>query len=169
VKIHRAKINPALSGFTLIEFLAFIVLFLCMRFGAYFVHARMGGIFGWLLGGCLGLVVFLLGGLTLALLKDLVGGIPRLPKCQEGTCRGPGMFFGNNGDYKSQKLGGKYIYICQHGGRYDRRGRRFVIVNDDGTETPYLIWHPFRGWFPDGPAEPVSNKRGRPRKVTLWV
>ncbi len=147
---HIKHIAP--SGFTLIELLVFVALLVFMKFGADFVHARVSGIFGWLLGGFLGLGAFLAVGLALTLLKDLaVGGIPRLPRCREGTCRGPGMFRADNGNYKSQKVGEIYIDVCQHGGRYKRRGKRFVIVNDDGTETPYLIWRPFRGWFPDEP------------------
>jgi hypothetical protein len=150
MKTCQAKCNPASSGFTLIELLAFIVLFICVRAGANFVHARIGGALGWLLGGFLGFVLFLVGGTGCAILRKLaVVGIPRLPKCKEGNCRGPGMFVRNNGDYTSQKFGGKYVYVCRHGGRYRRHGKRFVIVNDDGTETPYLIWRPFRGWFPD--------------------
>jgi hypothetical protein len=139
---------PAL-GFTLIELLGFIVLVICMCFGAKFIHNRFGGIFGWLLGGFLGFLAFLLVGSALALVKDGFEGIPRLPKCRNGCCRGPGNLLGDYGDYESCKLGDKYYLVCRCGGRYKRNGKRFVVINDDGTETPYLIWRPFRGWFQD--------------------
>jgi len=41
----------------------------------------------------------------------------------------------------------EYVWVCRCGGRYRRRGRRFVIVNDDGTETPYLVWRHFEDGF----------------------
>jgi hypothetical protein len=69
--------------------------------------------------------------------------MPHLPKCREGTCRGTYA-------YKLAKFGEEYLLVCRHGGRYKRRGRKFVTVNEDGTETSYLVWRPFRGWFPDG-------------------
>jgi len=151
-KSSHTNRHHASPGFTFIELLCFIVLVICVREGAKFIHDKVGGIFGWVLGGSLGLLFFLLIGSAWTLAIDfLFNGIPRLPKCKEGTCRGPGMLPGNDGDYKSQKFGEEYIYVCRHGGRYNRRGRRFVIVNDDGTETPYLIWRRFRGWFPDEP------------------
>jgi hypothetical protein len=46
------------SGFTLIEFLVFICLLVCLKIVAGYVHARMGGIWGWLLGGFLGFGAF---------------------------------------------------------------------------------------------------------------
>jgi hypothetical protein len=32
---------------------------------------------------------------------------------------------------------------------YKRVGKRFVAVRDDGEESPYLVWKPFRGWYAD--------------------
>jgi hypothetical protein len=143
------KRRSAALGFTLIEFLAFIAMVACMLAGARIMHDRISGKFGWLLGGVLGVLAFFLFLLVLTALMDFgFGGVPRLPKCQNGSCCGPGFLFGD-GDYEISKLGEKYVRVCRCGGRYMRLGKRFVIVNEDGTKTPYLIWRPFRGWFPD--------------------
>ena len=159
MKTNHTTCRPNSLGFTLIELLVFIILVICVRVVAKLIHDRVGGTSGWVLGVFLGVILFLVGGFACAILKDLtVGGIPRLPKCREGTCRGPGIFSKKDGDYKSQKIGEKYVYICRHGDRYDRRGKRFVIANDDGTEAPYLIWRPFRGWFPDDSTGSISNQ-----------
>ena len=143
---HRAS-----SGFTLIELLVIVAMLFCILVGARTAQSLMGGRYAWLLGGSVGCFSFLLGAAALVLLMDLwTGGLPRLPKCRNGCCRGPGMSRGD-GDYDIGRTGEDYHYVCRCGGRYRRRGRRFVIVNDDGTETPYLVWRPFRGWFPDDP------------------
>jgi hypothetical protein len=44
---------------------------------------------------------------------------------------------------------GEKAYLCRCRARYYRRGLRFVEINADGKELPYLRWRPFRGWFPD--------------------
>ena len=149
--VHTIR-HHASMGFTLIELLAFVVMILCVVEGAKIAQLIVGGKYGWLLGGFLGFVSFFLGGLALALLKDLWGG-GGLPKCRNGCCRGPGMFRGH-GDYTHRKVGEEYHLVCGCGVRHERRGRRFVVVNDDGTETPHLVWRPFRGWFPDRSAGP---------------
>ncbi|MGD0388888.1 MAG: hypothetical protein ABSC42_08040 [Tepidisphaeraceae bacterium] len=136
----RASLHHAALGLTLVELL---VLICCAFLGALYARRAMGG-WWWLLGGLVGYLLPLIGLIVFAFLSDLAtGGMPRLPKCREGTCRGPYA-------YKYSKLGGEYYWVCGHGGRYRRRGRKFVIVDDDGRETPYLVWRPFRGWFPDG-------------------
>jgi len=133
----------AVSGFTLIEVLAFVFMILCVIGGVVFAQERLGGRFGWLWGGLAGLAAFFLLGLAWAAIMDFgFKGIPRLPRCRDGCCRGE--------DYKLQQYGEEFNWVCRHGVRYKRRGRRFVLVNDNGTETPYLIWRPFRGWFPEG-------------------
>lgn len=148
--ITQQCIKAKLAAFTLIELIGFLVLFIFIYLFGHLIHAKIGGILGWLIGGLAGIAAFLVVGATLVLLKNLaVGGIPHLPRCLEGTCRGSGMFIGSCGDYKWQKYGNTYNYVCKHGGHYNRHGGRFVIVNEDGTEEPYLIWRPFRGWLPD--------------------
>jgi hypothetical protein len=139
----RVTCPRASSGFTFIEVLLFFLMLLCVVIGVVIAHERWGGRFGWLWGGIAGLVLFLVLGLVWALIVDFgVKGIPRLPRCRDGCCRGE--------DYKLQQFGEEFYWVCQHGVRYKRRGRRFVVVNDNGIETPYLIWRPFRGWFSDG-------------------
>ena len=138
------------SGFTLIELLVFIVMIVCVFEGAKVARHLVGGKYAWVLGGLLGFVAFILGGAVLCLLMDLWGG-SGLPKCRNGCCRGPGMWRGD-GDYTHGQLGEEYHYVCRCGGCYRRHGKRFVVVNDDGTERPYLVWRPFRGWSPDDSA-----------------
>jgi hypothetical protein len=100
------------------------------------------------LGGSLGHFSSLLGLMALAALADLwFGG--GLPKCRNGCCRGPGMFRGY-GDYSHRKVSEECHLIYRCGIHHERRGKRFVVVNDDGTEMPYRVWRPFRGWFPGG-------------------
>ena len=148
------------SGCTLIELLVFIAVIVCGLVGAHVGLHRVGPAYGWLLGGFLGCSTPLFGLMLLALLMDLWSG-GGSPNCRNGCCRGPGMFHGY-GDYKYRKVGEEYHYVCRCGVRYKRRGKRFVVVNDDGSETPYLVWHPFRGWFPDGSAGAESTQHGPP-------
>ena len=136
---HPAS-NPALEGFTLIELLAFVVLVSFVVVGVHFL--------GWLRGTIVGFAGFIFAGSALALVRDGFEGIPRLPKCRNGCCRGPGFLFGH-GQYGEVKFGEEYYRVCCCGIRHKRRGKRFVVVNDDGTEVPHLIWRPFKGWFPD--------------------
>lgn len=131
-----------LRGFMLLELLVFVAAGLCFVLGAtaipYLSHRRIGCVFG----AILGLFGFLLGVMAWCLVADLgVGGIPRLPRCRDGSCRGK--------DYTLRKFGAEFSWVCRHGRRYRRRGRRFVAVNADGEETAYLIWRPFRGWSSD--------------------
>jgi hypothetical protein len=142
---HRVSL-----GLTLIELVVFVAMIVCVVEGGGIGHRIVGGRFGWLLGGFSGCFSFFLALAALVLLMDFwVGGVPRLPKCRNGCCCGPGMFRGH-GDYTHRKVGDEYHLVCGCGIRHERRGRRFVVVNDDGTETRYLVWRPFRGWFPDG-------------------
>jgi hypothetical protein len=134
--------DDAAQGFTLVELLAIVVLIGFVLAG---VH-----LFGWLLGAVVGFIAFLFAGSALALVRDGFEGIPRLPRCRNGRCRGPGLLLGH-GDYSIVKFGDEYNRVCRCGIRHRRSGKRFVIVNEDGTETPYLVWRPFRGWFPDQP------------------
>ena len=128
--------------FTLIEFIVFIAIIVCVLMAGYITHGKIDGHFGWLLGGIWGLLFFFFVGFALCILVDFgVKGFPRLPKCQNGCCRAE--------DYDIQEFRGGFVRISRCGGRYKRCGRRFLIVDDDGSEIPYLIWRPFRGWFSD--------------------
>lgn len=135
----KARFGNA-HGATLIGLLAILLL---IGFVVAGVH-----LFGWLRGVAAGVLVFFVTGSTLALVRDGFEGVPRLPKCLNGCCRGPGLLLGH-GDYTIEKIGGEYNRVCQCGIRHKRSGRRFVVVSEDDTEIPYLVWRPFRGWFPD--------------------
>jgi hypothetical protein len=158
--------HSAACGATLIEFLAFVVLIWFVLAGAHLAHSRYGSWLGSLLGGVVGLLSFLLAVLALALVKDGFGGMPPLPRCRNGCCRGPGTFRGY-GDYEIVQFGDQHYRVCRCGIRHKRSGNRFVIVNADGTEIPYLVWRPFRGWFPDGPGggQQAAAPNGGPAKA----
>ncbi len=143
----RPNRRHASAGFTLIELLAIVVLVFCVLQGVNFGRQMVGSWYGKLLGGFAGFLLFFLGLFAWATLMDLWTG-RGLPKCRNGCCRGPGNFRGD-GDYDIGRIAEEHVWVCRCGGRYRRHGRRFVIVNDDGVETPYLVWRPFRGWFPD--------------------
>ena len=134
-------------GMTLPEMLCFIALVVCVIIGVKFGSHITGSWYGYLLGAILGFLLFFIPLMALAVLKDLWRGWG-LPKCRNGCCRGPGYFSGY-GDYDTQKSGEEYYEVCKCGDRYKRHEKQFVLVNEDGTETPYLIWRRFRGWYPD--------------------
>jgi hypothetical protein len=146
------------SAFTLIELVCFLMLVAFAIAGAGWGHGRIGGGVGYLVGGLIGLSAWFAGAFALAAIRDGFAGVPRMPRCKDGTCRGPGLWPGNYGNYELRKFGDEYDNVCAHGVRYRRRGKRFVVVNDDGTETPYLIWRPFRGWFADPAAADASTE-----------
>ncbi|MEE9613901.1 MAG: hypothetical protein V3W31_02975 [Thermodesulfobacteriota bacterium] len=73
--------------------------------------------------------------------KWLWVGVPYLPVCRNGTCR--------LNDYDIVPHHGDLTYVCPCGLRFRKKGRQFLEVADDGPERPYLIWRPFRGWFPE--------------------
>lgn len=134
-------------GMTLIEMLCLMALALCILIGIFLATVIIESWYGWLLGVALGFLLFFIPLMALAVLKDLWSG-SGLPKCRNGCCRGPGYFSGY-GNYDTQKSGEEYYEVCKCGDRYKRHGKRFILVNEDGTETPYLIWRRFRGWYPD--------------------
>jgi len=136
-------------GMILPEMLCFIALVVCIAIGVMFGHQITGSWYGYLFGGILGIIVFLVCIFALGSVMNLWSGTG-LPKCRNGCCRGPGFSLDDEGDYKIQEVEGEFYEVCKCGDRYQRRGKRFVLINEDGTETPYLIWRRFRGWFPEG-------------------
>lgn len=138
--------KPHYKGLNLIEVLMFFVMFLGVFAGVIISEKPV-------LGGFVGLIASFIAVVAWALLSDLLfGGF--LPKCRQGGC--DANLFHNSG-YEVHFAGEESYYVCRHGGRYKRRGKRFLIVNDDGTESPYLVWRPFRGWFPDVAAQPPAG------------
>jgi hypothetical protein len=136
------------NGMTLVELLVFISMVVCAFIGAGLGIKSITGWYGGIIGGVLGFLTPVFCGFALALLMDSWKGTPPLPKCRNGCCHGPGTFFGD-GDYDIQQDGEEFYRVCKCNDRYQRRGKRFVLINEDGTETPYLVWHRFRGWFDD--------------------
>lgn len=132
---------------TLIELLFFVFFAFVGGIAAIWGHAR----YGWF-GGVVAFIVGFSGtwgglyvlGLVLEFFVGVVySGWPKRPACGTGKC--------HSRDYKLERMGdGQFSYGCQCGMHYEKRGRRFVEVQADGSVRPYMIWKTFRGWFPDG-------------------
>ena len=88
-------------------------------------------------------VILFLVGCAFGFFSMIYEGMPSYPACRTGKCRW------NN--YQRRHLNdGQVVLICGCGTPYRKRGRRFYEVQPDGSLHPYMIWRPFRGWFPDG-------------------
>jgi len=142
---------------TLIETIFFALYILLIA--ACFTWGRLR--YGW--RGAVGGLIFVL--IVLPLVVSVLGylaeliylGRPWYPSCRSGNCRygnrghtGDYKFRGPNGDYEFRRLdNGKFGLFCSCGTRYRKRGRRFYEVQPDGSVRPYMVWRPFRGWFPE--------------------
>jgi hypothetical protein len=117
----------------------------------------LGASFGWIgyvfgpsLGAALMLVILCAGAVGWVAIQNLLfRGVPWLPACRNGCCRG-GRLAGL-GDYKpvwneNCTLGG---FRCRCGITYQKVGRRFVELAPDGSSRPYLVWNWLKGWLPD--------------------
>lgn len=99
---------------------------------------------GWrgVVGGLIAVLVVLpLVGYALGFLWSLIyAGWPPYPACRTGKCD----------RYQLRRLDYRGYVLCSGcGTRYRMRGRRFYEVQPDGSVRPYMVWRPFRGWFPD--------------------
>lgn len=129
------------KGATLIELVVILVWLGCIILGANLLCTQFGGGKGWLLGGFIGGVIGSLALLVLSGVRQfLFQGIPFFPRCCN-EC--------SPKSYRIQKDNAGLCLVCACGARYRKRGRRFIIVNADDTESPYLVWVPFRGWRRD--------------------
>jgi hypothetical protein len=120
------------------------------------VYVVVCGAITWWLGAQFGIIGyvggFLLGTLatmgTLMLLafvmiwfqKQISLGVPSRPACKNGCCTAD--------DYKMLETSPP-MWMCKCGDCYDRRGKRFVRIDPDGKEIPYLRWKPFGSWVAD--------------------
>ena len=133
-------------GLTLIEVLILGSIVACMLAGANVFREQVGGRFATLLGGVIGFaVVPVLGAMWCSLRSLVIDGIPHLPRCRSNRCRGR--------DYELRRFGQEFYWVCRCGDRYDRTGRRFMLVTEDDRKVPYKVWRPFRGWFREDSAE----------------
>lgn len=121
-------------GFTLIELLVIFGMITLTIVGY-----RLAGLLGCAVGFLVVPVVAGIVGLFQCLVKD---GIPTLPRCRNGLCSG-------SSDYEIKRFDDDFFLVCKCGGRYKKFGRRFMQVTDQGGKMPYMIWRPFKGWFPD--------------------
>ena len=132
------------SGITLIEIAVLTVWLALGCAGAVWGSSR----YGWV-GGIAGFAGGLAASAGLARFlafmdRMLYRGSPPVPICRSGKCRA--------GDYQIRAVaGGDYAYFCRCDGRYRKKRRRFMELMPDGSLRPYMIWRPFRGWFPERP------------------
>lgn len=136
-KSNNKAIYILASGMTLVEMLCFMALVPCILIGVFIGSAIIGSWYGWLLGAVLGFLVFFIFGSIWNLLKVFWSGIG-LPKCRNGCCRVPSVSSDDEGGYETQVIEGELYEVCKCGDRYQKKGRRFVLINENGTETPYL-------------------------------
>lgn len=137
------------TGATLVELLL-VVVFL----GAGIALARIAGNTGGLLGyvggfiaGTVGAgVAFFALGFAFAFTFELLTGIPTYPVCSNGKCRDGEA---SMTDYRLEDSTGQLIARCRCGIAYVKKGRRVAQMHADGSQTPYMIWKPLRGWFRD--------------------
>ncbi|MCE5238856.1 hypothetical protein LLH23_10235 [bacterium] len=88
------------------------------------------------------------------------------PPCHEGRCRG--SFWHGPGTYEIvvvQDVADRAFHIlhrCRCGHAYEEVGRRFMERLPNGTLRPYMIYRPYRGWFPDPGQVPTDDGPDRP-------
>ena len=128
-------------GVTLIEIFV-AVAYLAIILSSTIYGAQTYGWLGFLLGLALSICA------PIGILKLLFWfedwfwvGIPSIPACRNGQCHCE--------DYRIEIQDGDPIYICRCGLRFKKQRRKFFEVGEDGSEKPYLVWRPFRGWFPE--------------------
>ncbi len=115
---------------------------------------RPWGFIGYLFGPGIGaaLMLALLSAVTvtgIAVQNLLYRGIPWLPVCRNGCCRG-----GRLSDLRDYQVVWNSDWTvrgfrCRCGITHQKIGRRFVEIAEDGSIKHYLIWKPFKGWWPD--------------------
>lgn len=152
------------TGATLVELLL-IVVFLSVGIAVASVTGKQYGLLGYvggLIAGTVGSGVLLFAlGFTFAFTFELLTGMPAYPVCSNGKCRDGES---SQTDYRLEDSTGQVIAWCRCGLGYVKKGRRVVRIHADGSEVPYMIWKPLRGWFPDersdsGTGIPTTVKR----------
>ena len=72
-----------------------------------------------------------------------------LPLCRRGKCRELFDYRWKVGSIFGREKWGIYSYKCECGDSYVRHGRRFMLLNADGTKCPYKKLIGFRTWIDD--------------------
>jgi hypothetical protein len=110
---------------------------------SYGLLGYAGGLIAGTIGAC---CVFFALGFCFAFTFELLTGRPTYPICSNGKCR-----YGESSesDYRLEDSSGQLIARCRCGIGYVKKGRRVAQIHADGTQSPYMIWKPLRGWFRD--------------------
>jgi hypothetical protein len=133
---------------TLIELLTFIVLIAIGTFGA----CLMSQYLGWM-GYPLGFIIsisLIIGVFALLNYFEQMWriGKPAFPSCRSGKCTSDDYRYGNEGE--------EIVCRCKCGDRYEKVGRRFLFVREDGKRDSYKVWRPFDGWYDEECARSVN-------------
>jgi hypothetical protein len=110
----------------------------------------IGFVFGPAIGAGITLTILCAAAVPWTYLQGLLyRGVPLLPVCRNGCCRGEGL--AGPGDYTPVWNDDWTVrgFRCRCGITYQKMGRRFVQLSADGSRKPYLIWSRLKGWIPD--------------------
>jgi len=138
--VNREKISGKL---TVIELIFFVLYIFLLGGSANWGYHRYGGWRGAIWALVVLQVILFSVGCAFFFFSMVYDGMPNYPACRTGKCRW------NN--YERRRFDdGQVVLTCGCGALYRKRGRRFYEVQPGGSLRPYMIWRPFRGWFPDG-------------------
>ena len=102
-----------------------------------------GGFIAGTIGAC---CAFMALGFCFAFTFESFTGRPTYPVCSNGKCRDGEA---SKSDYRLEDSTGQLVARCRCGFAYVKKGRRVAQIHADGTQSPYMIWKPMRGWFRD--------------------
>jgi len=137
------------TGVTLVELLLVAACIGCGVAVAINVGTRFGmpGYLGGFVAGSIGaFAAFIVFGYTVAFVIGVLAGNPEYPVCSNGTCQSREP---PDSNYRYEDVGGLLVARCKCGIAYVKKGRRVRRLQPDGSQTPYMIWKPLRGWFVD--------------------
>jgi hypothetical protein len=126
---------------TLVELLTCIVLIAAGTFGACLMSQYLGWI-GYPLGFITSISLIIGAFALLSYFEQMWRvGKPPYPSCRSGKC--------TSNDYRYANEGEEIVCRCKCGERYEKVGRRFLFVRNDGARESYKVWRPFDGWHTD--------------------
>ena len=137
------------AGATLIELflvVAFVGVGVAVAISAgdrYGFLGYAGGMVAGTIGAC---CAFFAVGFCFAFTFEILTGRPTYPVCSNGKCRDGEA---SESDYRLEDSSGQLVARCRCGVAFVKKGRRVAQMHADGSKTPYMIWKPLRGWFPD--------------------